>query len=151
MVRRKSAGFTLIEVIMVMAIAGLILSMIFIALPQVQRTRRDTQRKADLGKLKTQVEFYGSNHSGLYPVGPLQTNVDFWNSGGSPTGSYVPASFNDPSTQANYFSITVGTAGYISYSVGVGTGCDGTTALTSPRQYALHMTLEAGTACLDNL
>lgn len=41
-------GFTIIEVVLVLAIAGLIFLMIFIALPALQRSQRDTQRKNNL-------------------------------------------------------------------------------------------------------
>ena len=38
-------GFTIIEVVLVLAIAGLIFLMVFVALPALQRTQRDAQRK----------------------------------------------------------------------------------------------------------
>ena len=38
-------GFTIIEVVLVLAVAGLIFLMVFIALPTLQRSQRDTQRK----------------------------------------------------------------------------------------------------------
>lgn len=38
-------GFTIIEVVLVLAIAGLIFAMVFIALPALQRAQRDAQRK----------------------------------------------------------------------------------------------------------
>lgn len=41
-------GFTIIEVILVLAIAGLIFLMVFLALPALQRNQRDTQRKNNL-------------------------------------------------------------------------------------------------------
>lgn len=148
MVRSKRSGFTLIEIILVLAIAGLILTMVFMALPATERSRRDSQRKNDLGRLQTQVTFYGSNHSGTYPSN-LSTDPDFWNSG--TPGSYVPANFNDPSSNTSYFSIPSGTPGAITYSVGAGTACNGTTMLTSVRQFVLRMQLESGTACLDSL
>jgi prepilin-type N-terminal cleavage/methylation domain-containing protein len=44
----KSRGFTIIEVVLVLAIAGLILLMVFIALPALQRGQRDTARKNDV-------------------------------------------------------------------------------------------------------
>ena len=40
-------GFTLIEVVLVLAIAGLIFAMIFIAFPALQRSQRNNQRKRD--------------------------------------------------------------------------------------------------------
>ena len=40
---RKQQGFTIIEVVLVLAIAGLIFLMVFIALPTLQRNQRDTR------------------------------------------------------------------------------------------------------------
>lgn len=39
------SGFTIIEVVLVLAIAGLIFMMVFIALPALQRNQRDTKKK----------------------------------------------------------------------------------------------------------
>jgi prepilin-type N-terminal cleavage/methylation domain-containing protein len=44
------SGFTIIEVVLVLAIAGLIFLLVFLALPGLQRSRRDAQRKSDMGK-----------------------------------------------------------------------------------------------------
>ena len=41
----ERGGFTIIEVVLVLAIAGLIFLMVFIALPTLQRSQRDTQRR----------------------------------------------------------------------------------------------------------
>jgi prepilin-type N-terminal cleavage/methylation domain-containing protein len=140
--RRNSGGFTLIEIILVMAIAGLILAMVFVALAGAQRGRRDGERKADLGRLTQQIESYATNHSGLYPAS--MAGPDFGSG-----GTYTPANFLDPSSQTNYFSIGSGAPGYLTYALASGTACDGSTSLGG-RQYAVRMTLEAGTACLDN-
>ena len=48
---RKKRGFTIIEVVLVLAIAGLIFIMVFIALPTLQRSQRDTQRKNNLSAI----------------------------------------------------------------------------------------------------
>ena len=50
---RTKKGFTIIEVVLVLAIAGLIFLMVFIALPQLQRAQRDTQRRNDLARVAT--------------------------------------------------------------------------------------------------
>ncbi|MBS7346403.1 MAG: type II secretion system protein [Candidatus Sacchiramonaceae bacterium] len=60
-------AFTIIEVVLVLAIAGLIFLMVFIALPALQRNQRDTQRKNDMAKLKDAIERYKSNNSGKLP------------------------------------------------------------------------------------
>ena len=55
-------GFTIIEVVLVLAIAGLIFLMVFIALPNLQRTRADSQRRQDVSRLSTAlVNFISSN------------------------------------------------------------------------------------------
>ncbi len=63
----KEKGFTIIEVVLVLAIAGLIFLMVFIALPALQRNQRDTQRKNDLSRLQTSVTNYSSANRGSLP------------------------------------------------------------------------------------
>ena len=46
-----AAGFTIIEVLIVLAIAGLILLIVFLAVPALQRNSRDTQRKRDASRV----------------------------------------------------------------------------------------------------
>ena len=48
--RNSKKGFTISEVVLVLAIGGLIFLMVFIALPALQRSQRDTQRKDDLAR-----------------------------------------------------------------------------------------------------
>ncbi|MBQ3445316.1 type II secretion system protein, partial [Candidatus Saccharibacteria bacterium] len=57
-------GFTIIEVVLVLAIAGLIFLMVFIALPALQRSQRNTQRRDDYSMLSTAVTNYMSNNGG---------------------------------------------------------------------------------------
>ena len=42
---KTKSGFTVIEVALVLAIAGMIFLMVFIALPALQRSQRDTSRR----------------------------------------------------------------------------------------------------------
>ena len=49
---QTNKGFTIIEVVLVLAIAGLNFLMVFIALPALQRNQRDTQRKTSLNNLE---------------------------------------------------------------------------------------------------
>lgn len=48
---KNKQGFTIIEVVLVLAIAGLIFLMVFIALPALQRNQRDTLRKRQVSTL----------------------------------------------------------------------------------------------------
>lgn len=60
-------GFTIIEVVLVLAIAGLIFMMVFIALPNLQRAQRDTQRRNALGEMAAQIQQYQTNNNGRLP------------------------------------------------------------------------------------
>ncbi len=60
-------GFTIIEVVLVLAIAGLIFLMVFTALPALQRTQRDTARRDDLARFLTQITNYQTNNRGKIP------------------------------------------------------------------------------------
>ena len=61
-------GFTIIEVVLVLAIAGLIFLMVFIALPAMRRNQRDAQRRQDMSRLKDAIERYKVNNRGQLPV-----------------------------------------------------------------------------------
>lgn len=62
-------GFTIIEVVLVLAIAGLIFLMVFVALPALQRSQRDTQRRDDYGMLSSAITNYSANNGGrLYKL-----------------------------------------------------------------------------------
>lgn len=60
----KKRGFTIIEVVLVLAIAGLIFLMVFIAFPALQRAQRNTQRRNDYSMLVAAVESYMASNNG---------------------------------------------------------------------------------------
>ncbi|MDB5166894.1 MAG: hypothetical protein JWN26_39 [Candidatus Saccharibacteria bacterium] len=66
-VQRKEKGFTIIEVVLVLAIAGLIFLMVFIALPALQRSQRDSARKSEVGTVASAITSYQSNNRGSAP------------------------------------------------------------------------------------
>jgi prepilin-type N-terminal cleavage/methylation domain-containing protein len=69
MIRKQSQkGFTIIEVVLVLAIAALIFLIVFLAVPALQRSQRDTQRRSDVGRLVTSVTNYVGNHQGSLPT-----------------------------------------------------------------------------------
>ena len=55
-------GFTIIEVVLVLAIAGLIFLMVFVALPALQRSQRDTARRNDMSRVDTSLVQYQTNN-----------------------------------------------------------------------------------------
>lgn len=90
-------GFTIIEVVLVLAIAGLIFLMVFVALPALQRSQRDTQRRNDMSRFLSQLSSYQSNNSGKVPadMSKYATFVnDYLKVGGD--------TFDDPSTGSTY-------------------------------------------------
>lgn len=68
-------GFTIIEVVLVLTIAGLIFLMVFIALPALQRSQRDAQRKQDMARVITAVEQRRMNNRGRVTTGFGQYQV----------------------------------------------------------------------------
>ncbi len=64
---QTNPAFTIIEVVLVLAIAGLIFLMVFIALPALQRNQRDTQRKNDMATFASELNNYAANNRGKYP------------------------------------------------------------------------------------
>lgn len=65
---KSKKGFTIIEVVLVLAIAGLIFLMVFVALPALQRSQRDTQRRDDMARVATAINQYQANNSGNLPT-----------------------------------------------------------------------------------
>ena len=66
--QKTDKGFTIIEVMIVLAIAGLILLIVFLAVPALQRSARNTQRKNDIGNIDTAINNYVSNNNGQLPT-----------------------------------------------------------------------------------
>lgn len=117
-------GFTIIEVVLVLAIAGLIFLMIFIAWPALQRSQRDTGRKNDANVVASAIGNYRSDHRGTNPttaalLGSYVTNLGQYQKSGSNWPILFVAA---PPTTANLDNIYVVT----------GKKCDDTTGqLTS--------------------
>lgn len=80
--KARTGGFTIIEVVLVLAIAGLIFLMVFIALPALQASQRDTARKADVGSVASAITEYTGNNRGTFPSTTTLTG----NATGTPTG-----------------------------------------------------------------
>ena len=66
--QQTQKGFTIIEVVLVLAIAALIFLIVFLAVPALQRSQRDTQRRSDVGRLQAAASNYAGNHQGTVPT-----------------------------------------------------------------------------------
>ena len=64
---KVKSGFTIIEVVLVLAIAGLIFLMVFVAFPALQRSQQDTQRQTDISRLSTQITNFKTNNTNAIP------------------------------------------------------------------------------------
>lgn len=92
-------GFTIIEVALVLAVAGMIMLAVFLALPAVQRTERDSERQEDLAEIINAIKDYQSNNRGALPgteVGQWQT---FY-------GKYLP-NLTEPNGQKYFDNLQV--------------------------------------------
>lgn len=165
-------GFTLIEVVLVLAIGALIFLVAFTAFSQVQKNRRDSQRRQDARSMLAYIEEFATNN-GQYPCGasgyfngylqetgrtnrtrPLSHSScmgGFLGSDerfGQPSGdSPTYTAYNDPSTGPGFYSIVRNRLS--NYALGrmaiyVGARCsDGTIAyLDSSSTFAVRLRLE---------
>ena len=71
--KQSNQGFTVLEVVLVLAIAGMIFLMVFIALPQMRRSQRDTERRDDMMMFVEAVKKFQQNNRGVLP-GTLDKN-----------------------------------------------------------------------------
>lgn len=156
--QNKTKGFTIIEVVLVLAIAGLIFLMVFLALPALQRSQRDTQRRDDMSRITAAVTTYKSNNGGKLPWTVFTTNgavtafnpstfvADYLTNGGS--------SFNDPTTNAAYALNTTdpgnttppspSASNQIYIFKTAGTDCSTATASSTGTRYVVKMFQENG-------
>ncbi|HTE57548.1 MAG TPA: prepilin-type N-terminal cleavage/methylation domain-containing protein [Verrucomicrobiae bacterium] len=61
---KQKEGFTIIEVLIVLAIAGLIMLIVFLAVPALQRNSRNNARNNDASRLASSITECLSNHNG---------------------------------------------------------------------------------------
>lgn len=146
--KNKEKGFTIIEVVLVLAIAGLIFLMVFIALPALQRNQRDTQRKNDLGRVQTAIQNYQSNNRNNLPDFDNTFVSNYLTNGGD--------TFEDPTRGAYDFVESTANPTFdpnvARIYVAEGWTCNGESlADAGSRKVALRIKLEGGgIACVNN-
>lgn len=154
----SSKGFTLIEVVLVLAIGGLIFLLAFLAFQQVSRNRRDTERRSAASQVVAELQNYAGDNSNNFPTSSVAVGSNVCTGGTAPAaGSFQafirtymcsgsPAEFNGP--QGAYtlqVSTTAPTKDQIRYINGE--NCDGDSVSGSVR---VDIGLEAGSVCRDN-
>lgn len=90
----KESGFTLIEVVLVLAIGALIILMALLAFNGAQRSRKDTARTNLAGTIAASVEQYAANNGGVPP-----TTAVFGATGGGSTTLVVKSNWQDPDSK----------------------------------------------------
>lgn len=103
MIKNSRKGFTLIEMLIVVAIIGILASIVVIGIGPAQKKGRDSRRAADLREVQTGLELY-FNKTGLYPTSGSQAPnwpaLQTFLKGAAGIGvTQVP---NDPTTGHNY-------------------------------------------------
>ena len=153
--KNNEKGFTIIEVVLVLAIAGLIFLMVFIALPSLQRGQRDTQRKTDLSRALTKVSDYQSNNRNSLPSNWDDFTTRYLKAGGD---TFVDPSGTDYDFQNPSVGITELTGefstenqGKIYVNTSATCGTDGHVVASGARKVSLRLYLEGGgIACNSN-
>ena len=118
----KKSGFTLIEIVIVLAIAALIMVIVFVAVQGAQRSRRDTERRAAASRVLAGLVNCASDNSGTIG-GPAATTTNVQ------CGSYIIAVTNGDitgkGTLATAAANTPSSAnkGYISAAANATTAC----------------------------
>jgi prepilin-type N-terminal cleavage/methylation domain-containing protein len=107
----RQSGFTIIEVLIVLAIAGLILVIVLLATPALRRSVRNNHRKAFVDLVSGELDTYASQHSGILPSDNASM-CDFINQyllqsagGGSGSCTFVGGSSQCILVQAPVFNI----------------------------------------------
>ena len=91
----KEDGFTIIEVMIVLAVAGLIMAIVLVAIPQLQRNQRDSARQNVTNRILTELGNYAGNNNGRYPFGPGELTTF--------TNNYLAGvDYSNPGTGNNY-------------------------------------------------
>jgi len=164
--KRKESGFTIIEVLIVLAIAGLIMVVVFLAVPALQRSGRNNAMNTDANNILTAVGNYSSNNGGTLPAS-LNGAATATPSGGivtigATTGVNQETAKVDTGVSTvmlNGTTITsASAAGTIQIVTGTAGTCDangtGLGAAGSPRSYAVLYVAESGSGkilkCVGN-
>lgn len=66
-VSKSWAGFTMIELLIVITIIGILSAFFLTIFPASQRRARDTERRSDIKQYQTAIETYASRNDGNYP------------------------------------------------------------------------------------
>lgn len=64
----QKKGFTLVELLVVIAVLGVLATVAMVRLTGPERGARDSRRQSDLKQYQTSLEVYANRNNGIYPV-----------------------------------------------------------------------------------
>lgn len=146
--RNQNQGFTIIEVLIVLAIAGLIMLIVFLAVPALQRNSRNTARKNDVGRVGAAVTEFSTSNNGRTPTSPADktTVLNF-------SGDLAQYDSSNVSIASSHTNGGTSNASSLIIVPGGKCGNNGETVQGSTRQVAIQYALEGSNnpvpACQD--
>lgn len=148
--RNQKEGFTIIEVMIVLAIAGLIMLIVLIAIPALQRNSRNTQRKNDVGALVSSVNEFVSNNGGTAPTTAQVTGPSGAAMANARLGFYAGTAVygNNTGTPPTSVATTGASATVITNDnviIWVGYRCDNNALSAAARSVAVQYAVEGDT------
>ena len=86
-------GFTIVETLIVLAIAALILMIVLIAVPDLQRSAQNSNIRTDAQNIASAIQTFEGNNQGLLPSSVKNNNgtIKVTSSSSSSSGSTIPA------------------------------------------------------------
>lgn len=135
--KKKTDGFTIIEVLIVLAIAGLIMLIVFLAVPALRRNQQNTTMRNEASRILSLATEYESNANGQQVDNQTKANAIF--SGAGTLTQITSLTYGAGSTPTGTARLVIGT-------------CSGNSAsAVAGRTYALQFGLQGGqTACIQS-
>jgi len=153
--KQRNDGFTIIEVLIVLAIAGLMMMVVFLAVPALQRNARNSQRESDTSRVAAAVQEIVNNNNGNtagVTTANLQSSTGAMSFYGAtdvlitPTAAAATAA-NVAASTANQDRVYVypgAVCGAVAATTGFSAGLGATSTGANSRNFAVIYTKEGG-------
>jgi len=142
-IKKRAEGFTIIEVLIVLAIAMVIILIVFFAIPGLRRNSRNTQRRTEVSRYAGAVSEWANNNNGVLPslAADLTTPATGVNAFANMSVLTAPTAVTGAGVVAN--TATVTTILFVTGTVCAGTNATNVNAST--RQFTILYATESST------